>query len=64
MLLRTKGISVEVGRPISISYDPKRVHEIYVADRHPRFAYLRAIVGSALIGILLIGYALVRWGLS
>ncbi|MEU3352659.1 hypothetical protein [Streptomyces sp. NPDC037389] len=49
-VLRTKGPSVGVGRAVTISYDPKRAGEVYLADRHPRISP-RPVIGLAGIGV-------------
>ncbi|GAA2469641.1 hypothetical protein ACFPFX_35115 [Streptomyces mauvecolor] len=62
--LRTKGESVRVNKVLTISYDPRQPHEVFVAESHPRIARLRGEILVAGIGGVQILYVLIRWGLS
>ncbi|MFI8941148.1 hypothetical protein [Streptomyces syringium] len=62
--LRTKGVSCAVDASLKISYDPKRAHEVFVASRHPRMARWQSEAVVAVIGVALMLYVLIRWGLS
>ncbi|MFG2178946.1 hypothetical protein ACGFLS_09515 [Streptomyces abikoensis] len=56
VVLRTKGPSVGAGRAVAISYDPKRDHEVFLADRHPRMTDRPAIVAA--IGVVQIAVSI------
>lgn len=56
--LRSKGPSIEVGRAVTISYDPKHAHEVFLADRHPRISP-RPVIGLAGIGVVQIALSIV-----
>ncbi|AZQ72167.1 hypothetical protein EKH77_13920 [Streptomyces luteoverticillatus] len=58
VLFRTKGPSVGVGRAVTISYDPKRDHEVFLADRHPRISW-QPVLALAGIGVALIVMGLI-----
>lgn len=54
MLLRTKGVRAEMGASIKISYDPKRPHQVFIADEHPQLEHLTGVAISAAIGSLIV----------
>ncbi|MFD8995637.1 hypothetical protein [Streptomyces abikoensis] len=55
VVLRTKGPSVGAGRAVTISYDPKRDHEVFLADRHPRMTGRPVIVAAIGVVQILLG---------